>query len=87
LAGYIADFVCPEAKLIVELDGGQHLEQLAYDQRRTEVLQALGFRVLRYWNDEVLQQMPAVLEDVLRALAYGEEHPSQPSPSLREREG
>ncbi len=87
LAGYIADFVCPEAKLIVELDGGQHLEQLAYDQRRTEVLQALGFRVLRYWNDEVLQRMSAVLEDILRALVYSEEHPSQPSPSLREREG
>ena len=87
LAGYIADFVCLDARLIVELDGGQHLEQLAYDQRRTEVLQGLGFRVLRYWNDEVLQRMPAVLEDILRALAHGEEHPSQPSPSLREREG
>ncbi|WP_282269393.1 DUF559 domain-containing protein [Stenotrophomonas sp. PS02298] len=87
LAGYIADFVCLDVQLIVELDGGQHLEQLAYDQRRTEVLQGLGFRVLRYWNDEVLQRMPAVLEDILRVLARGEEHPSQPSPSLREREG
>ena len=87
LAGYIADFVCLEVKLIVELDGGQHLEQVAYDQRRTEVLQGLGFRVLRYWNDEVLLQMPSVLEDILRALAHGEEHPSQPSPCLWQREG
>ncbi|AMJ57846.1 MULTISPECIES: endonuclease domain-containing protein [Stenotrophomonas] len=87
LGGYIADFVCLEARLIVELDGGQHLEQRAYDQQRSEVLQRLGFRVLRYWNDEVLLRMPAVLEDILRALAHGQEHPSQPSPSLREREG
>jgi len=87
LGGYIADFVCLEARLIVELDGGQHLEQRAYDQRRTEMLQSLGFRVLRYWNDEVLQGMPAVLEDILRALVHGKEHASQPSPQVREREG
>ncbi|WP_313317779.1 endonuclease domain-containing protein [Stenotrophomonas sp.] len=87
LGGYIADFVCLEARLIVELDGGQHLEQRAYDQRRTEMLQSLGFRLLRYWNDEVLQGMPAVLEDILRALVHGKEHPSQPSPPVREREG
>ncbi|MGE8281172.1 MAG: endonuclease domain-containing protein [Stenotrophomonas sp.] len=87
LGGHIADFVCLEARLIVELDGGQHLEQRAYDQRRTEMLQSLGFRLLRYWNDEVLQGMPAVLEDILRALVHGKEHPSQPSPPVREREG
>ncbi len=74
LGRYIADFVRLEARLIVELDGGQHLEQRAYDQRRSEVLQRLGFRVLRYWNDEVLLRMSAVLEDILRALAPSLSH-------------
>lgn len=93
IAGYIADFLCPEAKLIVELDGGQHSDQIAYDERRTGVLQAKGYRVLRYWNNDALVQTEAVLEDILRALASissnGESNgtPPQPSPALRAREG
>ncbi len=68
VAGYIADFVCLEMKLIVELDGGQHVERAAYDARRTRVLEAEGYRVLRYWNDDVLVRTNGVLEDILRAL-------------------
>ncbi len=68
LAGYIVDFVCLERQLVIELDGGHHLQQCGYDARRTEVLEALGYRVLRYWNDAVLTQTRDVLEDVLRAL-------------------
>lgn len=68
LAGFIADFVCLEKNLIVELDGGQHLARARYDTQRTEALEALGYRVLRYWNDAVLKQMPEVLEDILRVL-------------------
>ena len=47
---YFADFVCMEAKLVVELDGGQHAEQFEYDARRSEVLEAAGFRVIRFWK-------------------------------------
>jgi very-short-patch-repair endonuclease len=68
LAGFIADFACLEKNLIVELDGGQHVARARYDAHRTEALEALGYRVLRYWNDVVLKQMPEVLEDILRAL-------------------
>jgi len=71
LAGYIADFVCVPAKLVIELDGGQHLDALAYDRRRTEALQRAGYRVLRFWNDDVLLRTDDVLAEIFRAL--GEE--------------
>jgi very-short-patch-repair endonuclease len=48
------DFVCFEKRLIIELDGSHHQEQQAYDQRRTRFLEAEGFRVLRFWNHQVL---------------------------------
>ncbi len=68
LAGFIADFACLEKNLIVELDGGKHVARARYDAQRTEALEVLGYRVLRYWNDAVMKQMPEVLEDILRAL-------------------
>ncbi len=67
---YFADFVCVKAKLIIEADGGQHLEQIDYDNRRTCFLEKQGFRVLRYWNDEILCDMDGVLEDVLWHLEH-----------------
>lgn len=66
LGPYIADFVCIEKKLIVEADGGQHSEQ--QDVERTEHLQGLGYRVLRFWNHEVLTETEAVLEQILAEL-------------------
>jgi very-short-patch-repair endonuclease len=95
ISGYIADFVCPEMRLIVELDGGQHSEQVVYDMRRTNMLAAAGYRLLRYWNDDVLLRTDAVLEDVLRNLLEIEgdgknnvkSTPPQPSPALRARKG
>ncbi len=79
IGGYIADFVCPELKLIIELDGSQHLAQKAYDDARAGKLMALGYRVLRYWNDDVLLRTDDVLEDILRHA--GKSTPPQPSPS------
>ena len=70
---YIVDFVCLEAKLVIELDGGQHQQQIAYDQKRTEYFVALGFTVLRFWNHEVLQETDAVL---LQILQYLSPHPN-----------
>ena len=80
----IADFVCPQLKLIVELDGGQHVEQADADAARTRDLECLGYRVLRYWNDDVLLRTEDVLDDILR---HAKSTPPQPSPSLGEREG
>jgi very-short-patch-repair endonuclease len=73
---YFADFVCLEAKLIVELDGGQHVDAAAYDENHTRFMQAEGYRVLRFWNNEVLTQTDAVRERILQALQEGSPHPS-----------
>ncbi len=56
MGNYVADFVCLEARLIVEVDGGQHAERSDYDEARTDWLHAQGFCVLRFWNNEVLQE-------------------------------
>ena len=68
IGNYIVDFVCLEAKLVVELDGGQHVERADADARRTAWLESQGFRVLRFWNDAVLKEPDAVLEEILRHL-------------------
>lgn len=65
---YIADFACVEAKLIVELDGGQHIDAKASDEARTRFLESRGFRVLRFWNNDVLRRTDDVLDEILRAL-------------------
>jgi len=69
LGPYIVDFVCFKARLIVELDGGQHAEQGAYDAARTAWLQARGFRVIRFWNHDVLLRTDKVLGAIWDALA------------------
>ncbi len=58
---YIADFCAPGKKLIIELDGSQHLEQQEYDAKRTAFLESKGYRVLRFWNSEVLGDIESVL--------------------------
>jgi very-short-patch-repair endonuclease len=65
---YIVDFVCLKRKLIVEVDGGQHAERLENDEARSAWLTGQGFRVLRFWNNEVLEEMEAVLEVIRAAL-------------------
>jgi len=66
---YIVDFACFEAKLIVELDGGQHCQQPGYDRQRDTWIEAKGFRVLRFWDDQVFQETAAVLDVIFVALA------------------
>ena len=65
---FILDFVCFEKRLIVEIDGSQHAS-CERDAARDAVLMAEGFRIARYWNNDVLQQPSAVLEDILAKLA------------------
>ncbi|MBK1683318.1 endonuclease domain-containing protein [Rhodoferax fermentans] len=74
---YFADFACIEARLVVELDGGQHAtpEGLLSDERRSEALASQGYLVLRFWNHDVLQQTEAVLESILCGLRERCPHP------------
>ncbi len=67
---YIADFLCFEAKLVIELDGGQHGgdAQAAYDQARTKRLEVDGFRVIRFSNTEMIENFDGVLDGIARAL-------------------
>jgi very-short-patch-repair endonuclease len=80
LGAYVADFVCHRAKLIIELDGGQHgaAAQAAHDARRTAWLEGQGFRVLRFWNTDVLTNLEGVLTCIAAELAAVPT--SQPSP-------
>lgn len=65
---FIVDFVCYQKKLIVELDGGQHIENEKYDERRTRILNQCGFQVLRVWNFEMWGDAEKVLERILGRL-------------------
>ena len=67
---FVLDFYCPEARLAVELDGGGHNEpyQRARDRRRSLALSGLGIRVVRFWNDEVLDKPDDVVQEIVRAL-------------------
>src|SRR5438876_12095670 len=78
---YIVDFFCPESRLVIELDGGHHTLQIGADQRRTDFLTKAGYRVLRFWDNEVLTEPEAVLQRIADEL----NHPSPlPSPSRGE---
>ena len=61
---YIVDFICTERWLVIELDGGQHQLQTEYDQQRERYLETRGYRVLRFWNHQVLAKTEAVLEQI-----------------------
>jgi very-short-patch-repair endonuclease len=65
---YFVDFACAERRLVVELDGGQHADQASYDEARTAVLEACGWRVLRIWNDEVIENLDGVVIAILAEL-------------------
>ena len=71
LAWFIADFVCEERKLVVELDGGHHQEQAADDERRTGQFERHGYRVMRVWNNDLLKNIDGVLEALLAELERG----------------
>ena len=59
---FIVDFVCFERRVIIEVDGGQHAEKVAYDERRTRWLEAQGYRVMRFWNNDVLANVGEVTQ-------------------------
>jgi very-short-patch-repair endonuclease len=84
---FIADFASHRAKLIIEVDGGQHASRIAIDGERTKLFHEHGYRVLRYWNNDVLSNVDGVIEDIQQAIAAtptpdpspqggGEKHPT-----------
>ena len=69
IGNYVPDFCSPKAKLIIELDGSQHLEQDEYDTERTKYLESQGYKVVRFWNNEVIKE----IENVMRAILFAME--------------
>ena len=66
---YVVDFVCLELRLVIELDGGQHLESVSHDAARTSDLNNNGYLVIQSWNNQVLTEIDGVKEAILLALA------------------
>jgi very-short-patch-repair endonuclease len=64
IGNYIVDFVSLKQKLIIELDGSQHLEQGDYDNERTRYLQSLGYKVIRFWNNAVMNDINGVIREI-----------------------
>lgn len=68
IGNYIPDFCSPKAKLVIELDGGQHVEQQEYDDERTKYLESQGYKVVRFWNNQVLNEIDNVILAILNEL-------------------
>jgi len=75
LSAGIVDFCAPRKKLIIELDGSQHLEQEEYDKERSAFLESKGYRILRFWNNEVINNLEAVILAISHALEDGKQNP------------
>jgi very-short-patch-repair endonuclease len=69
---YIVDFVAPRQKIIIELDGGQHLDQQEYDAERTTYLETKGYRVLRFWNNDVMNDLDGVIRVIMERIEGGD---------------
>ena len=68
---YIVDFICNENKIIIEIDGGQHNEvkNIAYDKERTKYLESKGYKVIRFWNNDIDNNIEGVYQEILKFLA------------------
>jgi very-short-patch-repair endonuclease len=80
---FFLDFLCVEAALVVEVDGGQHADRIPYDARRTAYLERSGLRVLRFWNHDVMANRDGVCDTILHAC--GGERPTEPGRAERQR--
>jgi very-short-patch-repair endonuclease len=79
---YFADFACFAEGLVIELDGGQHAHATDYDEARTLFIQAQGYRVLRFWNTDVLGNAEGVLQTIAGQLSTSPSHSCAAGPSL-----
>jgi len=78
---YIADFACHARRIVIEVDGGQHA-RTAVDVKRTKALEANGYRVLRYWNNDVLSNLEGVLSDLVAHMERLSQAAITPTPAL-----
>ncbi len=79
---YFVDFACFAEKLIIELDGGQHADAAGYDEARSRIIEAQGYRVLRFWNNDVLSNTNGVLERIMQELSTSPSRSCAAGPSL-----
>jgi len=79
MGAYFVDFLCVKAHLIIEIDGSQHLSATEYDEQRTAWLKSRGYRVLRFWDNDVLLRQSSVLESIRVALLAAATLPSPAS--------
>jgi very-short-patch-repair endonuclease len=82
---YIIDFCCEAARVIIELDGGQHTEQGESDRIRTAALEKQGYFVLRFWNNDVIRNIDGVVESIVDTLSPSPPHPNPLPNGERER--
>lgn len=85
IASYVVDFCCESARLILELDGGQHATSQEEDAKRTAALEAQGYLVLRFWNNDVLKNTDGVVESIINTLKPVPPHPNPLPNGERER--
>ena len=69
IEGYIADFACIEARLVIELDGSQHIDTTEADRIRSDAIESAGYLVIRFWNNDVLGDIDTVMDEIDRTLA------------------
>ena len=88
IGAFIVDFTCVEKNLVIEVDGGPHAENEEQDIERSAYLNSMGYRIFRFWNNQVMLETEGVLEAIFAILADSDQNsPSpQPSPPLGERE-
>jgi len=80
LVPYIVDFICVEKNLVIEVDGGPHAENEEQDIQRSAYLNRMGYRVFRFWNNQVMQETEGVLEAILAILANTDQNSPSPQP-------
>ena len=81
VGSFIVDFICLEKNVVIEVDGGHHAENEELDIQRSAYLNKMGYRVVRFWNNEVLQETEAVLEAIFAILANSKQNSPSPRPS------
>jgi very-short-patch-repair endonuclease len=65
---YVPDFCSPRARIIIEVDGSQHLERKQYDEKRTKYFEGQGYKVIRFWNSDVLKDIDSVIRAIIQAM-------------------
>ena len=76
IGDYIVDFICKDAKIIIEIDGGQHNEpeNIEYDKSRTEYLNTLGYKIIRFWNNEIYENIEGAILRLKKEINPHQEH-------------